>query len=255
MTFFESFLLGLTQGLTEFLPVSSSGHLVILQKILNLGKQIEFDVILHFATLFAILFFFRKDILEIVKGIFGKSIIGKHTFWGIFVGSIPTAIIGLLFKGFFEEKFSQPKIVSAMFIITGFILWFSSKFSKSDILDKNNLTTKIPDFLIIGLAQGLAIMPGISRSGTTIATALLLGFNRSWAFKYSMLLSIPAVLGAGILEIKNLSVTPIILTGSIVAFLTGILALYILSKIVINKKFNTFAYYLWPIGILGLLFL
>lgn len=255
MGFFESTFLGLVQGLTEFLPVSSSGHLVIIQELLNLSKQIEFDVFLHFATLIAVLIFFRSDILEILKGVTGKSEAGLKTLTGIIIGSVPTAVIGLLFKDFFEEKFSQPKTVAAMWIVTGFILWFSSKFSKSDAVDKNYSNTKITDFLLVGLFQGLTIMPGISRSGITISAAFLLGFNRKWAFKYSMLLSVPAILGAGLLEIKNFSVNTNILAGGIVAMLSGILALYILSKIVIGGKFHLFSYYLWIVGILGLIFL
>ncbi len=255
MTFFESTFLGLVQGLTEFLPVSSSGHLVIIQKLLSVGKQIEFDVFLHFATLIAVLIFFRNDILEILKGVLGKSESGLKILIGIIVGSVPTAVIALLFKDFFEEKFSQPKTVAAMLIVTGFILWFSSKFSKSDTVDKNYSNTKITDFLLVGLFQGIAIMPGISRAGITISVALLLGFNRTWAFKYSMLLSIPAILGAGLLELKNFSVNTNILAGGIIAMLSGILALYILSKIVSGKKFHIFSYYLWTVGIIGLLFL
>ncbi|HAX61602.1 MAG TPA: hypothetical protein DCX95_03450 [Elusimicrobia bacterium] len=255
MTFFESILLGLVQGLTEFLPVSSSGHLVIIQKLLNVGEQIEFDVFLHFATLIAVLIFFRNDILEILKGILGKSEAGLKTLIGIIIGSVPTAIIGLLFSGFFEEKFSQPKIVVWMLIVTGLILWFSSKFAKSEIFNKTHSTTKISDFLLVGIFQGIAIMPGISRAGITISCALLLGFNRAWAFKYSMLLSIPAILGAGLLELKNFSVNANIISGGIIAMLSGILALYILSKIVIGKKFHIFSYYLWTVGIIGLIFL
>ena len=256
MTFFESFLLGSIQGLTEFLPVSSSGHLVILQKILHLGSQLKFDVFLHFATLFAILIFFKNDVLEIIKGIFGRSVAGKKIFFGIFIGSLPTAVIGLLFSDFFEEQFSQPKTVSAMLVLTGFILWGSSKFAlRYTGPAKDHLSTKIHHFLLIGAVQGLAIMPGISRSGITIATALLLGFNRYWAFKYSMLLSIPAIFGATILKATKFALTPVILTGGGIAFLSGILALYLLSKIIISRKFHTFSYYLWPAGILGLLLL
>ncbi|PKM92587.1 MAG: hypothetical protein CVU80_02580, partial [Elusimicrobia bacterium HGW-Elusimicrobia-4] len=215
----------------------------------------EFDVFLHFATLIAVLIFFRNDILEILKGVLGKSESGLKILIGIIVGSVPTAVIALLFKDFFEEKFSQPKTVAAMLIVTGFILWFSSKFSKSDTVDKNYSNTKITDFLLVGLFQGIAIMPGISRAGITISVALLLGFNRTWAFKYSMLLSIPAILGAGLLELKNFSVNTNILAGGIIAMLSGILALYILSKIVSGKKFHIFSYYLWTVGIIGLLFL
>ncbi|MBN1384117.1 MAG: undecaprenyl-diphosphate phosphatase [Elusimicrobia bacterium] len=256
MGYFESLFLGLVQGSTEFLPVSSSGHLVILQKILDADNQVQFDIFLHLATLFAVLFFFKTDILEIIKGVLGKSRDGKKLLFGIIIGSIPTAIIGLLLNDFFKEKFSQPKIASAMLVLTGFILWFSSKFAgRLTDSEKNYLSAKPVDFLLIGFFQGIAIMPGISRSGITIAAALLLGFNRTWAFKYSMLLSIPAILGAGIMEIKNFTVTPVILSGGVIALLSGILALHILSKVVIAKKFHTFSYYLWPAGILGVLLL
>lgn len=255
MTFFKSTLLGLVQGLTEFLPVSSSGHLVILQRILNTGNQIQFDVFLHFATLFAVLFFFRKDVYEIIKNVFNKGSAGQRVLFGIIAGSIPTAILGLLFNDFFEEKFSQPKTVSSMLIITGIILWFASVYSKSNFPKKEISSTKILDFLIIGVFQGCAIMPGISRAGITIAAALFLQMEQKWAFKFSMLLSIPAILGAGILELNNFSVTPVMLAGGITAAASGIAALAILSKIVANKKLHTFTYYLIPAGILGLIFL
>lgn len=255
MTFFESTLLGLVQGLTEFLPVSSSGHLVIFQRILNTGNQVQFDVFLHFATLFAVLFFFRKDIYGIIKDIFNRGSAGQRTLLGMIAGSIPTAILGLLFKDFFEEKFSQPKIVSSMLIVTGIILWFASMYSKSDFPKKEIFSTKISDFLIIGILQGCAIMPGISRAGVTIAAALFLQMDQKWAFKYSMLLSIPAILGAGILELNNFSITPVMLAGGITAAVFGIAALVILSKIVAGKKLHIFTYYLIPVGILGLIFL
>ncbi|OGS33025.1 MAG: hypothetical protein A2474_01805 [Elusimicrobia bacterium RIFOXYC2_FULL_34_12] len=255
MMFYESFLLGLIQGITEFLPISSSGHLVIFQKILNVGNQIEFDVFLHFATVFAIIIFFRKDVIELIKGLFGKSTIGKKMVLGIIIGSIPTAVIGFIFKDFFEAKFGQPGIVSVMLICTGLILWFSEKFSKSDIFNKNYTSTKMLDYLLIGLAQGIAIMPGISRSGATISMALLLGLKKEWAFKYSMLLSIPAVLGAGILEMEKVKITSQYFLGGIIAFFSGILALYVLSKIVVSKKLHNFSYYLWLVGILGLIFI
>ena len=129
MTFFKSFLLGIVQGVAEFLPVSSSGHLVIFQKILNLSDHnlIEFDIFLHFATLLAVLIFFKNDILEIIKGLFGKSTAGRKIFLAILIGSIPTAIIGFLFKNFFEENFSQPRTVSAMFILTGLIRFVNAE--------------------------------------------------------------------------------------------------------------------------------
>ncbi|MEW6556257.1 MAG: undecaprenyl-diphosphate phosphatase [Elusimicrobiota bacterium] len=255
MTFFESGLLGFLQGLTEFLPVSSSGHLVVFQKLLKVSEQIEFDIFLHFATLLAVLVFFRTDVTEVIKGIFRKSSGGRKVFVGILIGSIPTAIIGLVFKDFFEKQFSQPRTVSVMWLVSAFVIWLASKFSKSDVFDKSCDSTKITDFFIIGTVQGLAIMPGISRSGMTIAAALLLGFNRLWAFRYSMLLSIPAILGAGLLELKSIDININIFTGGFIAMFSGLLALYILAKTLTVRKFHIFSYYLLIVGILGLIFL
>jgi len=254
MTILKSFILGSVQGLTEFLPVSSSGHLVIIQNIFGLGSNIGFDVLLHFATVLAVLVYFRNDIFEMIKGIFGKSRTGLLYIKAIIVGSIPTAIIGLVFKKVFEEKFSQPKAVLAMLIITGVILFFASKYSRGKS-GKEIQSNKITDFLLIGIFQGIAIMPGISRSGMTIASSMFLGFKKDWAFKYSMLLSVPAVLGAGILELDKIELSTVAVPGGITAFATGIAALYILSKFVIKEKIHIFSYYLWIAGILGLILL
>jgi len=251
MTILKSFILGSVQGLTEFLPVSSSGHLVIIQNLFGLGSEIGFDVLLHFATILAILVYFRKDILEMFKGVCGKSETGLLYIKAIIIGSVPTAIIGLVFKDTFEEKFSQPKTVLVMLLITGVILFFASKYSRGKS-GKDIWSNKIPDFLLIGILQGIAIMPGISRSGMTIAAALLLGFKKDWAFKYSMLLSIPAVLGAGILELDKIELNSFSVYGGIAAFIVGIVALQILSKFVIKEKIHIFSYYLWVTGILGL---
>lgn len=254
MTIFKSFFLGSVQGLTEFLPVSSSGHLVIIQNLLDLGSNIGFDVLLHFATVFAVLFYFRSEVFEIFRGLAGKSEKGLIYLKAVIIGSIPTAVIGLAFKGFFEAKFAQPRIAAAMFAVTGLVLFFVSKYTHGKPGREIEKTGTV-DFLLIGLFQGMAIMPGISRSGMTIAAALLLGFKKETAFKYSMLLSVPAVLGAGILEISNIEFNAAAIAGGAMALVTGIAALYILSGIVVREKLHIFSYYLWAASALGLIFL
>ena len=254
MTIFKSFFLGSVQGLTEFLPVSSSGHLVIIQNLLDLGSDIGFDVLLHFATVIAVLFYFRKDVVEIFRGLAGKSQTGLFYLKAVIIGSTPTAVIGFAFKGFFEAKFAQPKIAAAMLAVTGFVLFFASKYTHGKPGREIEKTRNV-DFLLIGLLQGMAIMPGISRSGMTIAMALILGFKKETAFKYSMLLSVPAVLGAGLLEISKIEFNAVSVSGGAAALAAGIAALYVLSGMVVREKLHVFSYYLWAASALGLIFL
>ncbi|OQA91572.1 MAG: Undecaprenyl-diphosphatase [Elusimicrobia bacterium ADurb.Bin231] len=253
MPFYAYIILGLIQGLAEFLPVSSSGHLVIIKTILDIEKDIAYDIVLHIATLLAVLIFFRKDFLEILKGISGKSKIGIDFLKALAIGSLPTAIIGLSFKDYFESAFSSTIFVSFMFIVTGSMLWLAARASENTDSTKNISDIAVWKFLIIGICQGIAITPGISRSGITIAVALMLGFDKETAFKYSMLLSVPAIIGAALLEINKISFNNTgIFAGFFTASLTGILALGILSKLVITKKIHIFSYYLWLLGITGI---
>ncbi len=240
--------LGILQGLTEFLPVSSSGHLVIAQKLLGINSnQLAISVALHFGTLLAIIIFFWKDILGVLKNF---RLLGL-----ILIVTIITGIIGLSGKDFFENLFSNPKAVAIAWIFTGLILIATKNLRQ---LDKNKIGAK--DAIIVGLAQGLAIIPGISRSGITISTLFFRKIQRSLAFSFSFLVSIPVILGAGLLEAKKIVLVPAgdiknLIVGFIFSFIFGILALLIL-KVIINKaKFYYFGYYCLLMAAVTLLFI
>jgi undecaprenyl-diphosphatase len=231
----KQILLGIVQGLTEFLPVSSSGHLVILKHWLNFQSTgVVMEVTLHFATLLAIIIFFRKKILDYATK--EKTLI-------IIVGTIPIALIGILFKDEIELLFNNYLLVTVTFSLTGLIL-FLSRNSKEN---KEELDLKTA--FIIGIAQALALTPGISRSGFTVATALLLGVTRKKAFEFSFILAIPALLGAFILNIPDILGTNIealsLIPGALAAFLSGLLALWVFYKLIIKRDLYLFSYYLW----------
>ena len=236
-------LLGIIQGLTEFLPVSSSGHLVILKHWMHLqGEGVVMEVILHCATLLAIIIFFRRKILEYAT---------KEKISLIIIGTIPIALIGVLFKDEIQSLFSNYFLVTVTLSLTGLIL-FMSRNSKEN---KDNIDLKMA--FVIGVAQALALTPGISRSGITVATALLLGIKRKKAFEFSFILAIPALLGALIINIPDICETTIdihnLVTGGISAFLSGLFALWIFYKIVRNKDLYLFSYYLWFVAAVSLL--
>lgn len=252
MGYFEALLLGLIQGLTEFLPISSSGHLVIFGNLLNINNQgITFEVFVHFGTLLAIFFAFKDDIISILKKPFQKLT------YLIIAGSIPTAIIGLTFKDIFEEMFSSLLVVGFALIITGILLWVAEMMKNSN---KNLLRMRYFDAVLIGIAQAAAITPGISRSGSTIAMSLFLGVERKTAARYSFLLAIPAVLGATLLKLLDLFkepstmmfVGPYIL-GTIMATVSGYFAIKVLLKLLEERKLKYFSIYCWAVGILIIL--
>jgi len=241
-------LLGIIQGITEFFPISSSAHLVIFQKIFGItGQELGLSIVLHLGTIFSLLIYFLKDILNLFKNI--KLILL------ILVVTLVTGIIGILGKDFFESLFSLPKPVAVALIFTGIILIFTKKI-------KNNLkdTINFKDALILGLFQGLAIIPGISRSGITISTLLLRKIDKETSFRFSFLASIPAVFGATLLEAKKIEFafkTNIsgIIAGFIFSFLSGIFALGILKRVLNKAKFYYFGYYCIFLAIFTLIFI
>jgi undecaprenyl-diphosphatase len=239
--------LGIIQGLTEFLPISSSGHLVIMQKILGLsGQEVILSVILHLGTTLALILFFFKDILKVLSN-------RRELLWIIIVTLI-TGIIGISGKEFFEVLFSSVNAVAIALIITGAILILTRGFMEGK---RNNL--QIKDAIILGLAQGVAIIPGISRSGITISTLLFRGLDKGISFKFSFLASIPAILGALLLEAREInSVLKANLinftAGFIFSFLTGLISLGILKFILQRAKFYYFGYYCIIVAIVTLLF-
>lgn len=271
MTFLEAILLGILQGLTEFLPVSSSGHLVLAQQFLGLKEPLVFfDVMLHVGTLAAVLVAYRNAIGRLVVG--GVSAVGDTQFWRqpratlhtstelkfiwlILLGSISTGIIAVVFKTQLESFFDEIRIVSIMLILTGVILQLPRLRRKhTDNPTENLKTWHAP---LIGIAQGCAITPGISRSGTTISLALFLGIPAKTAAEYSFLLSIPAILGAVALKIRDVGDTTIPLhivgAGMIASFIVGYIALRFLLVILNRGKFSVFSYYCIALGLTSLL--
>jgi undecaprenyl-diphosphatase len=259
-------LLGVIQGLTEFLPISSSGHLVLFQNLFGLTEpEIYFDVCLHVGTLTAICVYFSKDLREIASTIFSVSTwsVGRRglyeslrqkpeirLLWFILMGSVPTAFLGLLFRPIAPKVFSSVQLVGIMLFVTGLLLWLTRRLKSGE---RNAEQFTIWDALCIGIIQGLAIFPGISRSGATIAVGLFRGLDRETAARYSFLLSIPAVLGAMILELAQ---TPssdfppfgVVLLGSLIAAVVGYAALRVLIHLVKKGELYAFAPYCWFVG-------
>lgn len=260
MNIFESIFSGFIQGLTEFFPISSSAHLVFFHSLLDIKNgQVFFDIILHIATLFAIIIFFRQDIVRIIKNFYKIKQIKTNQetkiFWLVVISSIPTAIIGFIFHDKINEIFFQPSIVAILLIITGIFL-FSTRYIKR--FNKDIFGIKISEVLLVGLAQGIALLPGISRSGITISVALFLGWERELAFKYSFILAIPATLGALLLEIVS-GVGEITygymnyFIGGIISLIVGFFALKFLSSIVQKGNIFKFSYYCWVLGLVMLI--
>lgn len=268
MSIFEAIILGLVQGLAEFLPISSSGHLALLQHFFEIegDKVLAFTTMLHFGTLVAVFIVYRKDIWDLIKEL-GATI--KDIFTGkglrpnanptrklglmIIVGTIPAAITGLLLNDYVEAVFTSIRLIGVCLIITGTILWFAERVGKNfrDI-DRMNYRNAVT----IGIFQALALLPGISRSGSTIVGGLLLGLTRELAVKFAFLVSIPAVLGAFILELPeafdqgfSMELATPIFIGMIVAAISGVIAIKTMIKVVTGKKLFIFSVYTWLVGV------
>jgi len=271
ITLLESIILGLVQGVTEFLPVSSSGHLVILQTLFGKGEpQLLFDVMLHVGTLAAIGIVFRSDFARLLRAAVRVAVPGKagdpadtRTLWAILAGSIPTALIAVSFSEQFERLFGSITAAGGGLLMTGLILICTALKGKPHDGDGDGASRDvgIGRALAIGVAQGLAIFPGVSRSGATIAVALLLGVERESAARFSFLLAVPAVLGALVFELKDYQFGAAtsettgalaMLAGALVAAATGIIALKLLLGVVRRGKISLFAYYCWGLGLLAI---
>ncbi len=256
MSFFEVLFLAIVQGLTEFLPISSSGHLVIFQKILGFSKApVLFDVLLHVGTLGAIIFYFRKGLEQIISGLTQKKKESVNTLWLVFLGTIPAALVGGLFEKQISSAFNSPQTVGLTFLATAGLL-FSTRLIKHQNKCFNQL--KWFDALFIGIFQAAAILPGISRSGSTISSGLWRGFSQETAFTFSFYLAIPAIFGALILEARDLfsySQTELIqgVAGMIIAGIVGFFALKVLEKVLKSTKFFWFGIYCLVLGIIILL--
>ena len=238
MDIIQGIIIGIVQGLTEFLPVSSSAHLVFIQKILGVQSSLAFDTFLHLGTLIAVMWFFRYDIYkmilswlssirDILSGRFREGFYSdpyKRLAWYVILATIPVGIVGVLFEDSVDSLFAGALYVPAFFLfVTGTILYLSQRMTSGEI-NYNTITKK--EALFMGLGQACAILPGLSRSGTTIAAGLTIGLNKEFAAKFSFILSIPAIIIAGYMAIKWM------------------------LDLIQNKSLDIFAYYCWVIGIL-----
>jgi undecaprenyl-diphosphatase len=258
LSLIEIIILGVLQGLTEFFPVSSSGHLVLFQNLFGLKEpQIFADVMLHVGTLLSLVVFLRRDILALARGLwlfcrnpkkFSSDPRVKMIF-ALVLASVPTALIGYLFSDFFESLFASLRAVGLALILTGIYLLLT-KFTRER---KRNLFFHP---LIIGILQGAAIVPGFSRSGLTIGGALFLGWKREEAARFSFLLSIPAILGAALFQFhkidKGSQPWSILLVGTLVSAIFGYLALILLLSVIKGGKFYSFSFYCLIAGLTAL---
>ena len=267
MSFWEAVLLGIIQGIFMFFPVSSTSHLVLTQHFLGIGEpdsseMILFDLVVHLGTLVSIAVVFRKSlgkfILNTISGVraaasgeqtrMGRLYL-KLTGFGLFSVAV-TGVVGLTMRGLFESVFANPLLVAGSLTVTGILLWWT------DILPARKVGLREIGFgiaFIIGLAQGLALMPGLSRSGTTIAFALFAGMKRRWAAEYSFFLAFPTIIAASGVEFLSvmmdgtpLTIAPLAFgTGFVVAALVGIVALQIVLKLLYAARFRFFSFYVW----------
>jgi len=252
VTLLAVIVLAVIQGLTEFLPVSSSGHLVLAGMILKVPEgDMTFEIVVHLGTLMAVLAVYRKDLLELVSGLFRKQRESLVLAGLLIIGSIPAALAGFFLSDSIERAFNSPVLVSVMLLVTGSVL-FSTRFMKSG--NRDNPT--IAGSFIVGISQALALLPGISRSGFTISTGLFKGIKREKAARFSFMLSIPAIAGAAVLKLGDAGLagidTSLMITGFVISALTGYLALRVLLKFLREGKFSIFAWYCWLLGLSGL---
>lgn len=265
MEFIQALLLGLLQGLTEFLPVSSSGHLALAQSLfgMDVSSGVVFEIVVHFGTLCSIMLYYQKEILGLLKALplwlspkkAMASPDGSMILW-ILLSMIPAMVVALFFKDTIEAWFANPVFVSLMLLVTGTILFFT-QFQKEGqaVLGPRNAFS-------IGLAQAFAILPGISRSGSTISMALFLGMNKKDAANFSFLMVIPVIGGAMILAVKDLmeggeastQLLPLLI-GFLASFGSGYVALKFLINLLRTKGIHAFAWYCWGVGLLSLAWL
>lgn len=268
MSLIQAILLGLVQGATEFIPVSSSAHLVLIPFLFKWQSDPEisfaFDVLVHWGTLLAAVFYFRKDLKTYFLAFFAGLKKGKpfesddsRLAWLLILGTIPAALVGYLFKDFFEAIFTKPLPAALfLFVTAGLLTWSEKTSDKTKTLSQ----IKFKNALVIGLAQAVAIFPGISRSGSTIAAGLWCGLNRVAAARFSFLLSVPIILGAGTLPLQDLVEKDLLmpnlallLAGFISAALSGYLTIGFLMKYLQTRRLYIFAIYCLFFAVLNLM--
>ncbi len=273
MTYFMAILLGVVQGIAEFLPISSSGHLTLMQHFFSGMEEPDslYNILLHFATLIAVCIVYRKDIagmiVEFFRGLaalFGKQggreaapPPARRLVLLVILGTLPLALV-LPVEEYVDQLSNHPAFVAFALIATGFLLFFSDRMAKGK---KTERTATVKDALLVGLAQACATVPGLSRSGTTISAGMALGFKREFAVRYSFLLSLPAVLGATLLKVVkalqeggiDTERLPMYLVGMMVSGVVGYFSIKLVNLLAEKGKFGKFAYYCWAVGLVSLL--
>jgi undecaprenyl-diphosphatase len=242
----KAIILGIVQGLTEFLPISSSGHLAILEKYFRITEPLTLAVFLHFGTFLSTVVFFFKPLAALIRGVFTGNKDSIEYLVYIFIGSIPIAVFALIFKPFIEQTFTDPLLIALFLGFTGVVVILTR------IARHGAKRIFLFSALMIGLAQMLAVFPGISRSGMTISMGLFKHIDPKEAFIFSFLLSLPAVLGANVIEVATLphiDNIPSIIIGMIVSFFVGLLALKVLRNMV-HRWFHIFGVYCLAISII-----
>jgi len=249
---FESIILGIVQGVTEFLPISSSGHLVLAREFLNINDSggLAFDVVLHLATAFAVLIYFRKEIIDLIKTAYnwllGNEIekASRNLLVALILGTIPVVIVAFLFEQFITEEIRSPLVVAVALIAGSIIFWIAEQ-----VAEKNRNLTARRGFLA-GIFQIFALIPGVSRSGVTISGGLFLGFNRELATRFSFLLGFPIILGSGLKKLYELGVdgllvdlgAPLVIS-SVVAFVFGFLSIHWMLRFLKHHTLTVFVVY------------
>ncbi len=265
MDILQAIIVGIVQGLTEFLPVSSSAHLIFAQELLGINQPgLAFDVLLHLGTLVAVVGYFFKDIIEMIKAFFlsildlfkGRFKQGfkedpyKKLAWMVIIGTIPVGIIGIVFNSEVEAAFNSITIPAFFLLVTGVLLYVSQRLNigHKDIKDSG-----LKEAILVGIGQACAIIPGLSRSGTTIASGLLIGLDKEFAAKFSFLLAVPAILGATVTQLDGIgagfdvNLLPYLL-GFLASLISGYLAISILLKLIRERSLDIFAFYCWIVG-------
>ena len=270
VTYLMSAILGLVQGVAEFLPISSSGHLTLLQHFFGMEEPDQLlNILLHFATLLAVCIYYFQDvlgmILEFFRGIAamfsrqpgqGEPPETRRLVFLVIVGTLPLFLI-LPVKKYVEGLGSSPVFVSFALLVTGCILFLSDRMVTGR---KTARSATVKDVLLVGVAQGIATIPGLSRSGCTISAGMALGFRREFAVRYSFLMSLPAVFGANLLELIDVAkeggfqmeLLPMYLVGMAVAGVVGYFAIRLVNLLADKGKFGKFAYYCWAVGLISL---
>lgn len=257
MSIFEAFVLGIVQGLTEFIPVSSSGHLLLVHDMFGSTEStLAFDVALHVGTLIALLVFFRTDIMKLIKNVVSKNEDGRLARL-LVLATIPAALAGLLFSDYIDENLRSPLIVAFALAGMGLIMLVVDKYSKNN---KSGGEVSTKQGMSVGFAQCLALIPGVSRSGATITTGLLVGLGRVQAARFSFLLAIPIITGSALgILIKGADFSSTgnfpLFVGMVTAFLSGLVAIKFLLGVIGRIGLAPFAYYRFAVALLVLIFL